>query len=161
MLAYPRIDPVALSLGPLPGALVWADVSVRISGGVGTRALARLAFGMEVSRLERPARRRHGHLDHDRRNCRCAAGVRPVLRPVFVRPRSCGGFPGLERRHVVSWWTDRRSRQHLVVEPEAGLPVFDVVDFVAPMVPPGLLFGRLGNFINGELWGGVTDGRWG
>lgn len=31
-----------------------------------------------------------------------------------------------------------------------------VVDFVAPLVPPGLFFGRLGNFINGELWGAVT-----
>jgi len=30
---------------------------------------------------------------------------------------------------------------------------FDVMDFVAPLVPPGILFGRLGNFIGGELWG--------
>lgn len=34
--------------------------------------------------------------------------------------------------------------------------VFEVADFVAPMVPFGLLFGRIGNFINGELWGRVT-----
>ncbi|AJZ56374.1 prolipoprotein diacylglyceryl transferase (plasmid) [Paraburkholderia fungorum] len=32
-----------------------------------------------------------------------------------------------------------------------------VTDFVAPMVPAGLAAGRLGNFINGELWGRVTD----
>jgi phosphatidylglycerol:prolipoprotein diacylglycerol transferase len=32
-----------------------------------------------------------------------------------------------------------------------------VTDFVAPMVPTGLAAGRLGNFINGELWGRVTD----
>ena len=30
---------------------------------------------------------------------------------------------------------------------------FTVADFVAPLVAPGLMFGRLGNFINGELWG--------
>jgi phosphatidylglycerol:prolipoprotein diacylglycerol transferase len=30
---------------------------------------------------------------------------------------------------------------------------FDVMDFVAPLVPPGIFFGRLGNFIGGELWG--------
>lgn len=30
-------------------------------------------------------------------------------------------------------------------------------DFVAPLVPIGLMFGRFGNFINGELWGRVTD----
>ncbi len=35
------------------------------------------------------------------------------------------------------------------------------VDFVAPLVPPGLFFGRIGNFINGELWGRVTDVPWG
>ena len=33
----------------------------------------------------------------------------------------------------------------------------DVTDFVAPLIPLGLAFGRLGNFINGELWGRVTD----
>jgi phosphatidylglycerol:prolipoprotein diacylglycerol transferase len=36
-----------------------------------------------------------------------------------------------------------------------------LMDFVAPLVPLGLAFGRLGNFINGELWGRVTDGPWG
>jgi len=32
-----------------------------------------------------------------------------------------------------------------------------VGDFVAPLVPTGLMFGRIGNFINGELWGRVAD----
>ncbi len=35
------------------------------------------------------------------------------------------------------------------------------MDFVAPLIPPGLFFGRIGNFINGELWGRVTDLPWG
>ena len=30
---------------------------------------------------------------------------------------------------------------------------FDVADFMVPLVPLGLMFGRIGNFINGELWG--------
>ncbi|WP_434777766.1 prolipoprotein diacylglyceryl transferase [Neisseria sp. Ec49-e6-T10] len=34
---------------------------------------------------------------------------------------------------------------------------FEVSDFVAPLVPLGLASGRLGNFINGELWGRVTS----
>lgn len=36
----------------------------------------------------------------------------------------------------------------------------EVIDFVAPLVPLGLGMGRLGNFINGELWGRVTDLPW-
>jgi phosphatidylglycerol:prolipoprotein diacylglycerol transferase len=38
-----------------------------------------------------------------------------------------------------------------------NLKWLDVVDFVAPLVPLGLAAGRIGNFINGELWGRVTD----
>jgi phosphatidylglycerol:prolipoprotein diacylglycerol transferase len=36
-----------------------------------------------------------------------------------------------------------------------------VADFVAPLVPLGLGAGRIGNFINGELWGRVTNVYWG
>ncbi len=42
-----------------------------------------------------------------------------------------------------------------------GLHFFDVGDFIAPLVPPGLGFGRIGNFINGELWGKLTGTGWG
>lgn len=38
--------------------------------------------------------------------------------------------------------------------------LFQVGDFVAPLVPIGLGIGRLGNFINGELWGRTTDVPW-
>ena len=51
---------------------------------------------------------------------------------------------------AVAWWA-RRHRLH----------VFDVVDFIAPLVPPGLGFGRLGNYIGGELWGKYTQAGWG
>lgn len=34
---------------------------------------------------------------------------------------------------------------------------FEIGDFVAPLVPLGLGFGRIGNFINGELWGRAAD----
>jgi len=35
-------------------------------------------------------------------------------------------------------------------------PFFQISDFIAPLIPFGLGAGRLGNFINGELWGRVT-----
>jgi phosphatidylglycerol:prolipoprotein diacylglycerol transferase len=36
-----------------------------------------------------------------------------------------------------------------------------LMDFVAPLCPLGIAAGRMGNFINGELWGRVTDLPWG
>ena len=36
-------------------------------------------------------------------------------------------------------------------------PWLEVADFIAPCVPTGLAMGRLGNFINGELWGRVAS----
>ncbi|MFZ5536386.1 MAG: prolipoprotein diacylglyceryl transferase, partial [Pseudomonadota bacterium] len=48
-------------------------------------------------------------------------------------------------------WYARRTDRHF----------FTVADFVAPLVPPALLAGRLGNFINGELWGRPTELPWG
>ena len=49
------------------------------------------------------------------------------------------------------WIWSRKHRTHFM----------DTVDFVAPLVPPGLGFGRIGNYINGELWGKLTRADWG
>lgn len=38
---------------------------------------------------------------------------------------------------------------------------FQVIDFIGPLVPLGYFAGRIGNFINGELWGRATDMPWG
>lgn len=58
-----------------------------------------------------------------------------------------GGLLGVV---VANWWWSRRH----------GLHFFDTVDFIAPLVPIGLGLGRLGNFINGELWGKPSDVPW-
>lgn len=59
-----------------------------------------------------------------------------------------GGLVGVI---LAQWLAGRRHR--------AGL--LQTLDFIAPLVPPGLFFGRLGNFINAELWGRPTDLPWG
>ncbi len=41
------------------------------------------------------------------------------------------------------------------------LPLGSVADSLAIVAPLGLLLGRIANFINGELWGRVTDVTWG
>lgn len=58
-----------------------------------------------------------------------------------------GGFLGVL---AAIWYFARKS----------GKTFLNVSDFIAPLVPPGLFFGRLGNFINGELWGKVSDAPW-
>lgn len=50
---------------------------------------------------------------------------------------------------ALAWFAHRRKTSFFVVS-----------DLVAPLVPFGLAFGRLGNFINGELWGRPTDLPW-
>ncbi|AGW13077.1 prolipoprotein diacylglyceryl transferase [Megalodesulfovibrio gigas] len=42
-----------------------------------------------------------------------------------------------------------------------GKTFLEIGDFVCPLAPPGLFAGRMGNFINGELWGRPTDLPWG
>lgn len=41
-----------------------------------------------------------------------------------------------------------------------GIPVWSLFDTVATVAPFGLFFGRIANFVNGELWGRVSDVPW-
>ncbi len=58
-----------------------------------------------------------------------------------------GGLIGVV---VAMWWYGRKTRRHWLA----------VTDFIAPLVPIGLGAGRIGNFINHELWGRVSDVPW-
>lgn len=51
---------------------------------------------------------------------------------------------------MICWWA-KRNHKHFI----------DITDFVAPIVPIGLAAGRIGNMINGELWGRITTVSWG
>lgn len=54
---------------------------------------------------------------------------------------------GLVGTVVAMWWVAWRG----------GLSFLRVIDYVAVVVPFGMLFGRLANFVNGELWGRVAE----
>ncbi|OSM05252.1 prolipoprotein diacylglyceryl transferase [Magnetofaba australis] len=48
----------------------------------------------------------------------------------------------------------------LLYSRKSGIPCLQLADLAFPIAPVGLLLGRIGNFINGELWGRVTDVPW-
>jgi phosphatidylglycerol:prolipoprotein diacylglycerol transferase len=74
--------------------------------------------------------------------------------PVFLLRINEGGmsFHGglLGVMTAAAWWAWRQKMHY-----------FDTMDFLAPLVPAGLGFGRIGNYIGGELWGKPTGGSWG
>jgi len=57
---------------------------------------------------------------------------------------SHGGFVGV---CIATLWYARHSKQS----------PFPIGDLIVSIVPPGIFFGRIANFINGELWGKTTD----
>ncbi len=61
---------------------------------------------------------------------------------------SHGGFVGV---CIATLWYARQSKQS----------PYPIGDLIVSIVAPGLLFGRIANFINGELWGRTTEVSWG
>ncbi|MBT8420791.1 MAG: prolipoprotein diacylglyceryl transferase [Gammaproteobacteria bacterium] len=152
-----QLDPVALQLGPV--AIHWYGVMYLVAFGTAWW-LGRIR-AIEVYRGWQPAAMddivfycamgavlggRIGHmlfydLEHFLRS--------PwVLFQVWRGGMSFHG--GLLGVLLAMWWYARRQ----------GRSFFEVTDFIAPLIPPGLGVGRLGNFINGELWGKATDVPW-
>jgi phosphatidylglycerol:prolipoprotein diacylglycerol transferase len=158
MLLYPQIDPIAFQIGPV--AVHWYGLMY----GIGF--LAGWWLGRRRARQDwRPVR----PMQMDDLVLYVALGVvlggrlgymlfygREQLAqdPLALFRLWEGGMSfhgGLIGVIIAVWWFSRRIDQ----------PMLRVMDFVAPLVPIGLGTGRLGNFINGELWGGPTDLPWG
>jgi phosphatidylglycerol:prolipoprotein diacylglycerol transferase len=158
MLTYPHINPIAISLGPLK--VHWYGIMYLI-GFVAGWLLARY-------RARRPGST-WTPLDVDDLIFYCAVGV--IL----------GGRIGwcIFYGHDViaeSWlnvlriWDGGMSFHGGMLGVITATLIFarvkrknfaDVMDFVAPLPGIGLLAGRIGNFINGELWGKPTHVPWG
>ncbi|MFC7459869.1 prolipoprotein diacylglyceryl transferase [Hydrogenophaga defluvii] len=158
MLMHPQIDPVALQLGPL--AIHWYGLTYLAAFGLfmwlGTRRLQHPPF---VS-LPQWARRDvedilflgvlgvvlGGRIGY----CLFYKPAYYLANPLEILAVWQGGmsFHGglLGVLLAMVWFARTRQR-----------PWLQVMDFVAPCVPTGLAAGRVGNFINGELWGRVAD----
>lgn len=74
--------------------------------------------------------------------------------PLYIFKITDGGMSfhgGLVGVMIAMWWYGHK----------LGKALWQILDFVAPLVPIGLGAGRIGNFINGELWGAETAAPWG
>lgn len=163
MLMHPGFDPVAVQIGPL--AIHWYGLMYLVAFG--------LFYLLALQRLKHPGFAGGGWSRRDVEDL-LFLGVVGVIAGgrigycLFYKPAYYlahpleifavwqggmsfhGGLIGVLLAMV--WFA--RSRQR---------PWLQVMDLIAPCVPTGLAAGRLGNFINGELWGRVAsiDLPWG
>lgn len=154
-MVYPTIDPVALSLGPLQ--IHWYGL-MYLCGFVGAWWLGRLRakqYGWTAEQVEDLlfygalgviiGGRLGSVIFYDLPNT--------LAHPLNILKIWQGGmsFHGGLLGVLTAFWLFSR---------KTGKSYFAISDFIAPMVPIGLFFGRIGNFINGELWGKVSDVPW-
>jgi hypothetical protein len=95
-------------------------------------------------------------------SCWCGARwahrLLPVLQAGLLPGASAGGVRSMARWHEFSWRHVRgRCGCRIWFAFSRKRPLLQVADFVAPCVPTGLACGRVGNFINGELWGRLAS----
>jgi phosphatidylglycerol:prolipoprotein diacylglycerol transferase len=158
MLSYPQIDPIAIKLGPL--RVHWYGL-MYLFGFVAFWLLGRWRARREdvVVRPEEVGDLLFygmvGVILGGRLGYVLFYGVEALLRdPLMIFRIWEGGmsFHGGLLGALVGGWLYQRRR---------GWGFLRTMDFVAPLIPPGLFFGRIGNFINAELWGRPTDLPWG
>ncbi len=158
MIAYPQIDPIAFSLGPVQ--VHWYGIMYLVGFAAGWALLS--------WRAKKP----NSGWDSEQVSDLIFYGAMGVIlggrigyclfynlpfyidNPLHVFYVWDGGmsFHGGAIGVLVALWLFAR---------KTGKGYFEVTDFGVPIVPIGLGAGRIGNFINGELWGDVTHASWG
>ncbi|MFK8016197.1 MAG: prolipoprotein diacylglyceryl transferase [Gammaproteobacteria bacterium] len=156
-MTYPEISPIIFQIGPV--AVRWYGV------------MYLLGFAFCYWLLRARARNRHDWTTKDVEDLIFYGAVGVIVGgrlgyvlfyqfatflddPLYLFKLTQGGmsFHGglIGVLAAVGWFARTRDRAY-----------FEVGDFLIPGVPLGLLFGRVGNFINGELWGKPTTVAWG
>ncbi len=158
MLTYPSINPVALHLGPLSihwyglmyliGFMAgWALLSLRIRHSPRGFQAEQISDILFYAALGIILGGRLGYMLFYQFDT-------AIHHPLSIFAIWEGGMSfhgGLLGVIIAMWWYAR----------SIGKSLGDITDLIAPVVPIGLGAGRIGNFINGELWGRVTDLPWG
>lgn len=155
---YQAMDPVAISIGPL--AIRWYGIAYLVG------------FALAAFIIQRVARRWRLKVDTDALltimicvivgillgarlgYCLFYGQGYYLMNPMKILAFNEGGMSfhgGLVGALVAG----------LVAARLTGIPYLTLADLGAIAAPVGLFFGRLANFVNGELWGSVTDLPWG
>jgi len=161
MLHWPHINPVAIQLGPL--AIHWYGL-MYIAGFTSTWYLVRLQLkqaGLWQTRVTPQAYEglftalilgvvlggRIGYVLF----YNLPYYMHHPLKIFYVWQGGMSFHGGLVGPIITGWWYCRKY----------DLPFLELADRFFTVAPLGLMFGRMGNFINGELWGRVTTMPWG
>jgi phosphatidylglycerol:prolipoprotein diacylglycerol transferase len=157
MLTYPDIDPIAFSLGPL--AIRWYGISYLVG------FLAAFAWCYHRRQSVVPAWKTEDISDV---LFYFALGVifgGTIGYVLFYDPSRLLQDP----LSILKFWEPGRSFHGGLIGVFLALFLYcrikkrrfwAVADFIAPAIPLGLAAGRIGNFLNAELWGRVTDVPW-
>ncbi len=163
IISFPAIDPVAIAIGPI--AIRWYGLAyvagIMLGWFIARRMLANTALWPNGTPPCTPAHLddflvwvalgivlggRIGYILFYDLDAVLAEPVRAIQ--IWNGGMSFhGGFLGATTAMILF------SRRH-------AIPLWSLFDIVASVAPIGILFGRLANFINGELWGRITDVPW-
>jgi phosphatidylglycerol---prolipoprotein diacylglyceryl transferase len=157
MLVHPQFSPVALQLGPV--AIHWYGLTYLVAFG--------LFIWLATLRVRQPHFAQTGWTRRDIEDL-LFFGVLGVIiggrlgYVIFYKP----GYYAANPLEIFAVWKGGMAFHGGLLGVAAALLFFarsrgrkflEVADLIAPCVPTGLASGRIGNFINGELWGRAAD----
>ena len=161
MLIHPQFDPIAIDLSKLglPIAIHWYGITYLVAFA--------LFLGLASLRIRRPWYAERGWTRRDIEDLLFYGVLGVVIGGrlgyvLFYKPAFYAAHP-LE---IFAVWRGGMSFHGGLLGVLAGVmlfawrrkrPFLEVTDIIAPCVPLGLASGRIGNFINGELWGRPAD----
>jgi len=157
MLVHPQFDPVAIAIGPVQ--IHWYGLTYLVAFG--------LFLWLGARRVRYPWLAQAGWTRRDIEDLLFYGVVGVVLGgrigyALFYKP----GYYAQHPLEVLAVWQGGMSFHGGLLGVLVAMALFarrrgrtflQVTDVIAPCVPTGLASGRIGNFINGELWGRAAD----
>ncbi len=157
MLGHPQFDPIALKLGPI--AIHWYGLTYLVAFG--------LFLWLASLRVQQPPFARRGWTRRDVEDLLFFGVLGVVIGGrlgyvLFYKP----GYYAANPLEIFAVWKGGMAFHGGLLGVLGAMALFawkrqrhflEVTDLIAPCVPTGLASGRMGNFINGELWGRAAD----